>query len=254
MFEKAREILGDEFLSPNDVSLSEFSNRYSPAQLTEFEQTLPDEKCLKQLKQEGFFLTAGPAQEVSILFLDKMFQKKLLYRTKERLGPIDYLILSPSEYKKLVDDVVSGRKRKCLCEHKRARFAVEEKVTARWYAMQKKAFFPQASWIDLVAAQFPGFKIPTAIELVWSMAVFWRIYGKKLFSEPTTSRRVYIRTSSPGIPHMESNGFRIVEKNSHVIVGWVKDDEKEGEGEISISDTQDDEQTKCLGSILKQDF
>lgn len=61
----AKMILGDDFISPEEVS-SVYGFSYSEDQLAQFASTLPDEKTIQWLHTNGYMLVAGPATDQNL--------------------------------------------------------------------------------------------------------------------------------------------------------------------------------------------
>jgi hypothetical protein len=65
-FALAMSILGDDFISPEDVA-NAYGFHYSDEQMTAFADTLPDEKTLQWLRTNGYMLLATPSSDMNLL-------------------------------------------------------------------------------------------------------------------------------------------------------------------------------------------
>jgi hypothetical protein len=169
-FTLAREILGDDFLSPEEVATAR-GLTYSKEQVAHLERTLPDRETLEWLHRNDYMFVAGSSRELSLLDVREL--ERSYFYSKE-----------------------GG----WYAEQSEA-FARNEKVTCRWYMIRKgivlnstsKAWGEQQNLLsDLETA-------PMAVELVWALTCYKAVRGVYLLGS------VYARTSS-----VDSGGDRAV--------------------------------------------
>jgi hypothetical protein len=65
-YQRARDILGDDFISPQEVDEARGTS-YTEAQLASLASTLPSKEVLQWARDNGFAVVAGPPSEMSIL-------------------------------------------------------------------------------------------------------------------------------------------------------------------------------------------
>lgn len=62
---KARILLGDDFIQPEELEAKHFGRAYSEEQLNWFRETLPSEEVLKWCRDNGYVLIAGPNRPIA---------------------------------------------------------------------------------------------------------------------------------------------------------------------------------------------
>ncbi|MFH2062942.1 MAG: hypothetical protein ABIJ46_02190, partial [bacterium] len=102
----AREILGDDFISPEEIAAVR-GLTYSAEQVAELERTLPDRETLEWLRANGYYLVAGSPREMSLLDIREL-ERSYFY------SQVGGWYANESEA-----------------------FARDEKVTCRWYMLRK---------------------------------------------------------------------------------------------------------------------
>jgi len=169
-FTHVRSILGDDFISPEDVTAC-FGLSYTEEQIAELERTLPARGALERGKERGYMLFVGPPCEKSIFHIRDM----------------DHGHLFGGE----------GRWHSMRNEG----FVRAEKVGCRWYMVQKDVVpdSQSASWNSQLSLLQDGETPPTAVELVWGMVCYMKVRGVHLL------RDSFVRTSS-----IYWNGLRVM--------------------------------------------
>ena len=156
--EAARELLGDDFISPEEIA-SARGLRYSEEQTAELYRTLPNRGTVEWLEQNGYTLVAGPPYEVSLLDINSRF-----------------LLAGGDDWR----------------TNERETFAREEKVSCRWY-MLRGGWTPNSpgkTWSEQVSLLQSGETVPTAVELLWALTSHKAVRGTYLVSD------MFLRTSS----------------------------------------------------------
>ncbi len=160
-FTLAREILGNDFISPKGIALVR-GLTYSEEQVAELERTLPDRETLEWLRRNDYYLVAGSPREMSLLDLRELECR--------------YFYLKEGGW----------------YSNKAETFAHTEKVTCRWY-MLRKGIVPNSTsntWIKQKNLLCDLETVPTAVELVWGMTCYKAVMGVYLLVS------IYARTSS----------------------------------------------------------
>lgn len=168
-FTLAREILGDDFLAPEEIATAR-GLTYSEEQLAELERTLPDRETLERLERNDYILVAGSPREMSLLDVREL--ERGYFYSKE-----------------------GG----WYAEQSEA-FARNEKVTCRWY-MIRKGIVPNSTsktWREQQNLLSDLETAPMAVELVWALTCYKAVRGVYLLAN------VYARTSS-----VDSDGTRV---------------------------------------------
>jgi hypothetical protein len=162
-FALAREILGDDFISHEEIAAAR-GLTYSEAQVAELERTLPNRETLEWLKRNDYYLVAGSPREMSLLDVPELERSYFYSKTEGWYA------------------------------NKNEAFARNEKVTCRWY-MLRKGIVPNSTsktWIEQQGFLSDLETAPMAVELVWGMTVYKAIRNVYLLGS------VYARTSSVG--------------------------------------------------------
>ena len=170
-YELANLILGDDFISPEEVA-NAYGVSYTEDQLKHFGDTLPDEKTLQWYRTHGYMLVAGPSTELNLLEVREL-DNKLFYSKTEGW----------------------------YAENKHT-FAREDKVACgEWLAIRKdevpnslrKTWKEQQDLITEVE------HVPNASEVSYAVTAYFKVRGIYLF------RGKYVRTSS-----VSADGYHVV--------------------------------------------
>jgi len=162
-FTLARTILGDDFISPEEITAAR-GLTYTDEQIAELEQTLPSQEVLEWLRDNDFYLTAGSPSDMSLLDIREL-ERRYFY-SKE-----GGWYSEPSEA-----------------------FARNDKVTCRWL-MLRKGPMPNSmskTWSEQDQLISDIEVVPNAAEQVWGMTVYKAVRDIYLLPD------VYVRTSSVG--------------------------------------------------------
>ncbi len=157
-FALAREILGDDFISHEEIA----AVTYSEAQVAELERTLPNRETLEWLRRNDYYLVAGSPREMSLLDVRELERSYFYNKTEGWYA------------------------------NENEAFARNEKVTCRWY-MLRKGIVPNSTskaWSEQPKLLSNLETTPTAVELVWGMTCYKAVRGIYLLGS------VYARTSS----------------------------------------------------------
>jgi hypothetical protein len=160
-FTLAREILGDDFLAPEEIATAR-SLTYSEEQVVKLDRTLPDREILEWLKRNDYMLVAGSPGEMSLL---------------------DVRELNRSYFYSKQDGWYAKRGEE---------FARNEKVTCRWY-MVRKGIVPDSTnktWSEQQHLLSGLETAPMAVELTWALISYKAVRDVFLLST------LYARTSS----------------------------------------------------------
>lgn len=168
-FALAREILGQDFISPEEIAAAR-GLTYSTEQIAELERTLPNRETLEWLKRNDYYLVAGSPREMSLLDVRGLERSYFYSKT-------DGWYANESEA-----------------------FARNEKVTCRWY-MLRKGIVPNSTrktWSEQKDLLSDLETAPMAVEKIWGMTVYKAVRGIYLLGS------IYGRTSS-----VDSDGNRV---------------------------------------------
>ena len=168
-FGLAREILGQDFISPSEIAAAR-GLTYSEEQIAELERTLPNKETLEWLRRNDYMLVAGSPREMSLLDVRKLERSYFYSKEGGWYG------------------------------NETEAFARNEKVTCRWY-MLRKGIVPNSTsktWGEQQALLSDLETAPTAVELVWGMTCYKAVRGVYLLGS------LYARTSS-----IDSSGYHV---------------------------------------------
>ncbi len=172
-YELARDILGDDFIIPNEIAQAR-NMFYSDVQLAEFKNTLPSREVLEWLKANDYMLVAGPPTKLSLLDV---------YRLKSSSKSGEVLYTDDSE-----------------------QFYRTDTVDHVWLALRKGAV-PNSinkTWDEQQALLSNSERVPNVTEVVWGFTTYKEVRGVDL-----TNNDVYVRTSS--VPNsFPQHGFRVM--------------------------------------------
>ena len=189
-YDLARTILGDDFISPEEIQEGSYYTRlkYGDEMLQYFTDTLPCEDALEWLRDNNYVLIAGPPSSMSILDV-RGLHNRLFY----------------SYYRAWYDE----------CEWASSEWQKEAKPE---WLMVRKGAVPDSVDKPLkeqVKLLLKGEHVPSVVEVAWCESRYKEIRGKWLFGliEVRTSTLTLVRDhNSPGIePHWIYGA---------VIIGW----------------------------------
>lgn len=184
----ARNILGDDIVLPNDFCearrFSDTLTLYMPGQLQQLWDTFPSPDLLAECKERQYAIVPGPSRSVNLVEL---------YALEEDL-------FCP-------EDLFFPRANKGGNWFLGHNFAQKEMLNPGWLVIMKTpaAGCEHYSLLEQQNNMSPSLRVPTAVELVWFLAVLYRTRGEKYFSQN------FGWTSSA------------VDDRQHAIVGGFKD-------------------------------
>lgn len=190
-FALAREILADDFISPEEIAVAR-GLTYSEAQVAELERTLPNRETLEWLKRNDYYLVAGSPREMSLLDVREL-ERSYFYSKQE------------GWYANEVEA-----------------FARNEKVTCRWY-MLRKGIVPNSTsktWSEQQGLLSDFEAAPMAVEKIWGMTCYKAVRGVYLLGS------LYARTSSVD-SYGDRVGVGLFDADGLLVYGWydgVRDD------------------------------
>ncbi len=158
-YEPARNILGDDFISPEEVAEARGVS-YTAEQLKQLADTLPSAEMLQWCKDNDYAVVAGSATKMSLL--DVRSAKSSLFYSKTE----GWYANQP--------------------------FAANEKVVCRWLAIRKTEVHNSLSkkWDAQQKLLSDMEQVPNAAEMSWFITTYYEVRGVYLFEG------VYVRTSS----------------------------------------------------------
>lgn len=155
-YEPARNILGDDFIGPEEVAEAS----YTAEQLKQLADTLPSAEVLRWCKDNGYAVVAGSPTEMSLLDIRSV--KSSLFCSKTE----GWYANQP--------------------------FAANEKVVCRWLAIRKTEV-PNSlnkKWDAQQKLLSDVDQVPNAAEMSWFITTYYEVRGVYLFKD------IYVRTSS----------------------------------------------------------
>jgi len=169
-YELANEILGKDFISPEEIMNYRKGVTYTEEQIAQFGETVPAQEILEWCHDNNYMLVAGPNRPMSLL-----------------------------EIRDLKNDYFYFKENGWYAEQ-RQKFSQNDKVETRWYMIRKdiaplsnsKNRDEQQPLISDVET------VPNSAELVWAITTYKAIRDVYLFGE------IYARTSS-----LDSGGYRV---------------------------------------------
>ncbi len=173
-YDLARAILGDDFISPEDIMKSRKSVVYTDDQLSEFWRTVPSQKVLEWCRDNGYMLIAGPSRPLSLREV-RSLKKDHFYRKKRGW-------------------------------YAKQAFAQSDKADTRWIMLRKEPV-PQSTLKNRNEQQAllsDDEVTPNVAEVVWCVTTFKAVRDTYLFSS------FFVRTSSLGSVGISSVGNRVI--------------------------------------------
>lgn len=159
-YKVARSILGNDFISPEEVAKAR-KLTYNDEQIEFLTETMPSAEVLKWCKDNGYAVVAGPPESTVLLRIRDL--KSSLF-ARESGG---------------------------WFAEKTEKWAFEEKVSAKWLAM-KKTCFPRSTdktWDEQQRMLSDVERVPNAAEVAWFLTTYAEVRNKRLMDN------VYTRTS-----------------------------------------------------------
>lgn len=160
-FQRARDILGDDFISPQEVAEA-LGVSYTEAQLASLAATLPAKEVLQWARDNGFAVVTGPPKEMNLLHVRDL-APELFY---SRFG---------GWYAKTHEE-----------------FARKDVVGTTWLVVRKDPV-PNSTlktWNEQQALLSGNERVPNVAEAVWFFTTYAKVRGIRLVPS------VYVRTSS----------------------------------------------------------
>ena len=166
----AREILGNDFISPEEIASSRSGIVYNPKQLHELGNSVPAKEVLEWCRDNGFMLVAGPPRPMSLLDIRELDRGH--FYSKE-----GGWYAAESEA-----------------------FARNDKATCRWLMLRKEPVPGSTSktWDEQQKLLSSLEVTPNVADQVWGMTTYKAVRGVYLLPS------VYVRTSS-----VDSGGGRV---------------------------------------------
>ena len=170
VYQMAATILGDDLITPQELMEARDGITYSESQLAEFEKTLPAQKELEWLRNNGFILVPGPHVPMSCLDI-------------RQLDPQYFCTKTGGWY-----------------AEEKQRFSREQKVTTKWLKLRKEPVPNSLSknWDEQSKLISDLEYVPNDAEVEWGITTYKAVTGVYLL------KGVYVRTSS-----LDSDGNRV---------------------------------------------
>ena len=158
-YELARQILGDDFIIPDEVARARHLT-YTDANFKHFADTLPSEETLRWCGANGYAVVAGPPATMNIVDIRAL--KPELFWSSERSWYTD----------------VDLQKSK--------------NVTVNWLVIRKGPIPNSVNkdWDDQYHLLSRGERVPSADEVAWLVTTFYEVRATRLFEQ------IHVRTSS----------------------------------------------------------
>lgn len=158
-YEPARTILGDDFISPEEVAEARGIS-YTEEQLKQLADTLPPAEMLQWCKDNDYAVVAGSPTEMSLL--DVRSAKSSLFYSK-------------------TEGWYAGQP-----------FAANEKVVCQWLAIRKTEVINSLNkkWDAQQKLLSKDEEVPNAAEMSWFITTYYKVRDVCLF------KGIYVRTSS----------------------------------------------------------
>ena len=163
-FQRARDILGESFISPQEIAEVHDVN-YTRAQLAELASTLPDKEVLQWARDNHFVVVAGPPREMSLLRVRAVDRK--LFRSE-----------SGAWFTQNYEE-----------------FAHCDLVGTGWLVISK-GFVPDSTgktWEEQKDLLADNERIPNVAEVAWFLTTYAKVRSTRLFL------RTWLRTSSVNV-------------------------------------------------------
>lgn len=159
-YELARTILGNDFISPEEVAKSRKGVAYTDDQLSQFSDTVPSQEVLEWCRDNGYMVVAGPNRPMSLLEVRGL--KKGYFYTK-----------------------TGGW-------YAEQAFAQNDKAETRWIMLRKEPISQSTSknWNEQQALLSDDEVTPNVAEVAWCVTTYKAV--KNIYLLPN----IYVRTSS----------------------------------------------------------
>ena len=166
----ARDILGDDFITPDDVAKAR-NLFYSDAQLALFQETLPSRDILEWLKANDFMLVAGPPVALSLL-----------------------------DVRRLNDALFYSKNGKGWYAANDEQFSRNDTVGPVWLAFRKSPVpnSTRKTWDEQQALLGNDGRVPNAAEVAWGLTTYKEVRDTYLMDN------IWVRTVS-----VDSGGRRV---------------------------------------------
>lgn len=199
-YDQARTILGNDFISPEEIAKSR-GIIYTDNQLAEFRNSLPSQEVvLWWLRDNGFMLIAGPDKPMSLLDIYKLKPEFFSVCCEE---DVLYVVIKPQN-----GDVGSSESRSY--ETSVDTYSLKDKVDTQWL-MIRKGWVPKSAnknWNKQLKLLLTNEIVPNVAQLAWAVTTYEAVRSTfYLLPERTSSKD---------------------SKNNHVVLGYAKVSGKEG--------------------------
>ncbi len=201
MYDVARQILGADFISPEEIAKAR-GLAYTEDQLTLLRNKLPDQAVFEQLRDNGMMLVAGPP--IAMNMLDVRAVHVDFFNWK---GPI--------------------RNNSGWYDQESEKFARSDKVEAlTWIAFHKEPLQDSLgkTWVEQQTLISEPVVIPNAAEVAWALTTYLSVRGVCLLGE------YCVGTSS-----LTSYGYRVGASFSTLGLGFQGYLGEVGFGDIGLS-------------------
>lgn len=160
----ARQILGKDFIAPEEIAAVRGGITYNPEQLLELGDTVPSTEVLEWCRDNGFMVVAGPSRPMSLLDIRELERSHFYFKTEGWYA-------NPNEV-----------------------FARNDKAICRWLLIRKEPISGSTSktWDEQTKLLSDLEAVPNVAEQVWTMTTYKAVRG----IYPLSS--IYVRTSSVG--------------------------------------------------------
>jgi hypothetical protein len=162
-YRKADKILGNDFITPEEVMDTRRGFVYTPDQIVQFEKTIPEQEELEWLRDNGYMLVPGPAKSMSLL--DIMEEPNDKYFDLSFIG---------------------------WCKGDEQRFSRYDRVKVKWLKLRKNevpnSIFKNAD--EQQALLSPLEYVPNVAEVAWGIITY------KLLRSTGLLKGINVRTSS----------------------------------------------------------
>lgn len=191
-YRAARQILGNDFIFPEEIEKNREAVSYTEAQLQNLIESIPPQETLQWLKENDYVLIAGPPMPMNLM--DVVLLNKELFFSYYSINAAWYTM---------------------------EEFAINEKVTPGWIAIRKKPIpgSPTLRWNEQLTLLSKTEVIPNIAEVSYFVTTVQEVRQEYLF--PLT----YVRTSTM-LPNID--GIHVMAgysgKPLGMIIAWELDE------------------------------
>ena len=158
--EEAKKILGQDFITPDEVMWACPDFFYTDKQIVALAKNLPSQKALKECKEDGYAVVPGPPNAMTLLGIRKIWP--CLFYSKEGGWYADQ------------------------------EFARKDKTSSGWFPFKKTSVFNSVNrtWNEQEGLLSTSERVPNAAEMCWFILIYFLVLSIRLF------KCFYVRTSS----------------------------------------------------------